>query len=220
MALDVLNGGCYSHAPPNATRIVDPARMTNGHSNRSFRQKRLIRVVPVFFLACLLSCWPSCAVEAQTPTHPAVWHDNPLELNEQKFNERELASVDLFPPSTSRVVAGTGSSKSSLDDLGSNEREVMLSTALLTLLCTVVLSLFASHTCKCYHIEWLPLPLIAIVFGFMVGIIVRFAVLQHSIVLDQILAFNDDVFFIALLPPIIFERSELSGQFRSILYCI
>ncbi|CEM07750.1 unnamed protein product [Vitrella brassicaformis CCMP3155] len=99
-----------------------------------------------------------------------------------------------------------------LELLKSEEKEVVVSTGLLLLLIILVVSLFGAHVLKKLKVKWLQLPVWATFLGLITGAMLKYVYKQETI-LENILAFNDDVFFILLLPPIIFESGfSMSGN--------
>ncbi|CBZ49614.1 hypothetical protein NCLIV_001080 [Neospora caninum Liverpool] len=93
----------------------------------------------------------------------------------------------------------------SLEELSSNEREMVLSAGLLTLLLVLSVSLVISHVSRKCQLRWLQMPVSATLLGLLVGAILKFGLQVQGPILGSVLAMNEDVFFVMLLPPIIFE---------------
>nr|PUA85976.1 Na+/H+ exchanger NHE3 [Toxoplasma gondii TgCATBr9] len=110
-------------------------------------------------------------------------------------------------------------SPASLEELSSNEREMVLSAGLLTLLLVLSVSLVLSHVSRKCHLRWLQMPVAATLLGLLVGAVLKFGLKVQGPILGSVLAMNEDVFFVMLLPPIIFEgglslsEGSLSGPF-------
>ncbi|KEP64580.1 UNVERIFIED_CONTAM: Na+/H+ exchanger NHE3 [Hammondia hammondi] len=96
-------------------------------------------------------------------------------------------------------------SPASLEELSSNEREMVLSAGLLTLLLVLSVSLVLSHVSRKCHLRWLQMPVAATLLGLLVGAVLKFGLQVQGPILGSVLAMNEDVFFVMLLPPIIFE---------------
>lgn len=106
-------------------------------------------------------------------------------------------------------------------------KETFVSGALLILFCSVVLSLFITHWARHFRILWIQAPFVSTCIGFIVGLLLWFVIPKGPVMLDGILSFNDQVFFIALLPPIIFhsgfslvgpEGEQFLSNFGAILW--
>ncbi|PFH32431.1 Na+/H+ exchanger NHE3 [Besnoitia besnoiti] len=100
---------------------------------------------------------------------------------------------------------GATTPASSLEDLSSNEREMVLSAGLLTLLLVLSVSLVLSHVSRKCRLRWLQMPVCATLLGLLVGAVLKFGLKVQGPILGSVLAMNEDVFFVMLLPPIIFE---------------
>eukprot|EP00922_Rhytidocystis_sp_ex-Travisia-forbesii_P022009 GHVS01032226.1.p1 GENE.GHVS01032226.1~~GHVS01032226.1.p1 ORF type:complete len:757 (-),score=149.68 GHVS01032226.1:299-2365(-) len=89
--------------------------------------------------------------------------------------------------------------------MSSGQKEVVISTGLLLVLVVLALSLFGAHIFRKLKLRWLQMPVWATCLGLVVGAVLKYATLMEQPVLQNILAMNEDVFFVMLLPPIIFE---------------
>ncbi|XP_026194435.1 uncharacterized protein LOC34618207 [Cyclospora cayetanensis] len=100
------------------------------------------------------------------------------------------------------------SNHDNLEDLSSSEKEVVVSMGLLALLLIVAASFFIFLAAKRLHHQVLQLPLLATLLGLLLG-----AVLQQHLQLQPrsssslrgMLALKEEVFFVLLLPPIVFQ---------------
>ncbi|KAF8819122.1 na+/H+ exchanger NHE3 [Cardiosporidium cionae] len=117
------------------------------------------------------------------------------------------------------TVTDSATGDESLDKLPSSEKEILLSTGVLLLLLMLGVILVITHCLQIWNIQLLQMPVCATVLGILVGAIFKLGVHSNKTILTQILALNEDVFFIFLLPPIIFEggisitRDELGDHF-------
>eukprot|EP00923_Selenidium_pygospionis_P051411 GHVN01089235.1.p1 GENE.GHVN01089235.1~~GHVN01089235.1.p1 ORF type:complete len:245 (-),score=25.72 GHVN01089235.1:38-706(-) len=94
-----------------------------------------------------------------------------------------------------------------LDLFNSEEQEQLMATGLMVLLILLILSLFGAHLFRKLKLRMITLPAWATFLGLVTGGVIKLIESEHTI-LERILAFKQEVFFIMLLPPIIFERSR------------
>lgn len=176
----------------------------------------------VLAVALVAAAVPLSRSHAEGPIVHEVWDGRPRAEDEAPITFTKpddppcpietVASTTTTPVSSSipstALSETPATTANELDALASGEREVLLSTALLILLCTVILCLFASHVARLWNLDWAQTPLIATILGALVGGLVKYTLRGGDVMMDRILAFNEDVFFIALLPPIVFDRYE------------
>eukprot|EP00919_Chromeraceae_sp_WS-2016_P062275 GHVR01147476.1.p1 GENE.GHVR01147476.1~~GHVR01147476.1.p1 ORF type:complete len:665 (-),score=58.10 GHVR01147476.1:891-2885(-) len=99
------------------------------------------------------------------------------------------------------------------EQLSPDEQESVISNGILILLVLLTLSLFGAHTLRRFKVQVIQLPVLATLSGMIVGFLLR-VVFHQETILENILAFNDDIFFILLLPPIIFESGFSMDAFK------
>uniref|UniRef100_A0A0G4FFJ0 Sodium/hydrogen exchanger n=1 Tax=Chromera velia CCMP2878 TaxID=1169474 RepID=A0A0G4FFJ0_9ALVE len=103
------------------------------------------------------------------------------------------------------------------ENMKSGEKEALMSTGIFMLLIILIICLFGAQMLKRFNIRIIQLPVLATLIGMFIGFILR-VVLGWSTILENILAFNQDLFFILLLPPIIFESGFSMEGKKSALF--
>ncbi|KAL8272135.1 hypothetical protein Esti_003978 [Eimeria stiedai] len=121
--------------------------------------------------------------------------------------------------------SSSGGSSSRKESLTSSEREVVMSMGLLLLLVVVGVSLFLSLAAKRLQQQVLQLPLLATLLGLLLGVMLQQQLLQlqqeqQSSSLRDILALKEEIFFVLLLPPIVFQGGlEITDEPFASVFC-